>query len=61
MCSIILIMKYWVMTPHFEVHTDDLARMKEFAASIQSLGAIKKSAQALQSATAERVWFRYFC
>jgi len=54
-------MKYWVMTPRFEVHTNDLACMKEFAASIQSSGAIKKIAQELQSATAERVWFCYFC
>jgi son of sevenless-like protein len=56
-------MKCWVTTPHFEVYTNDLARMKEFAASIQnsSRGAIENLAQELQSATTERVWFRYFC
>jgi hypothetical protein len=57
MCSIIKVMKYWVMTPYFEVDTNVLARMKEFAASIQSPGAINNLARELHSATAGRVWF----
>jgi len=53
--GVIDVMKYWVTSPYFKVDINVLARMMEFASSIQSLKPMDKLAQELHSAAAERL------
>ena len=48
-------MKYWVTNPCIKVDLDILARIKEFAMSIQSSWKMKELAIELHSVAAERV------
>lgn len=74
MCSIINVMRYWVMTRYLTIDTNILSHMHEFAlsiqgsdmmerlalTSIQSSERMKISANELCLAIAERVWFWCF-
>lgn len=61
MSSVIDVMKYWVTSPYFKLDINVLARVMEFALSIQSSESMKNLTQELHLAAAERVWFHYFC
>ena len=60
MYSIIAAMKYWVTNPSFKVDTNILARMDQFAMSIQSPQTMEKMAKQLHLAVTEHVWFQCF-
>jgi len=58
--SIVNILKYWVTKPYCKVDHNVLARMGEFAMSIQSSETMKRLAKELHLASVEHVWFQYF-
>ena len=54
-------MKHWVKGTYFEVDTNVLAQIKQFAISIRGGGTMKRLAEELHSAATERVGFQCHC